>query len=145
MAAAITEPVTIPESEVREVQELQALMAAGDAVLVGTNGKRRPIPAEVHALFLQVLDGLREGKAISVVPLQQQLTTQEAANLLGTSRQYLVRLLDANKIPCRKVGTHRRIYLKDLMEYKKSRDEQRSQTLANLAKESMELGLYGDE
>lgn len=145
MAFAIIEPVTLPEAEKNEVQQLLDLMAAGGAVLVSPSGQQRPIPDEVHALFLQVLDGLRDGKAISVVPHGQQLTTQEAANLLGMSRQYLVRLVDANEIPCHKVGTHRRIFLKDLLKYKKQRDARRSQVLTDLARESMELGLYGDE
>jgi excisionase family DNA binding protein len=85
---------------------------------------------------------LARGDAVAVVPLQQELTTQGAADLLNVSRQYLVRLLDQGTIPCHKVGTHRRIAVGDLLRYKRQRDLERQHGLAELARLSQELGLY---
>jgi excisionase family DNA binding protein len=118
------------------------MMESGQAVLVGPNGNKQPIPAEVHALFLRVLQVLQSGKAISIVPYMQELTTQDAAHLLGVSRQYLVRLLDSGGVPFHKVGTHRRIYLRDLLQYRQERDRERRAALSDLARMSLEACLY---
>lgn len=59
-------------------------------------------------------------------------TTAEAAEMLGVSRQFLVNLLEAGDIPYHKVGTHRRIYVQDLMKYKAKRDEKRKKIIRDL-------------
>jgi excisionase family DNA binding protein len=43
------------------------------------------------------------------------LSTGEAAAILGTSRQHVVNLCEAGKLPCSLTGTHRRIRLDDLL------------------------------
>jgi excisionase family DNA binding protein len=57
------------------------------------------------------------------------------------SRPYLVGLLDGGKIPCRKVGTHRRIYAKDVLNYKRMIDSDRNRALNELAKQAQELNM----
>lgn len=142
MATQVLEPIGIAENEEEQVRTLRLTMASGEAVLMGPDGQRHPIPDDVHALFLRVLDFLQAGNAIAILPYTQEMTTQDAGKLLGMSRQYLVRLLDAGEIPHHKVGTHRRIYLKDLLEFKKTRDRKRATALSELARLSMEAGLY---
>ena len=139
---AVMEPVGVPETAEEQVRDLRMTMESGQAVLVGPNGREHPIPTEVQALFLRVLEYLQAGKAISIIPYMQELTTQDAANILGVSRQYLVRLLAASEIPYHKVGTHRRIYLRDLLAYKGQRDRRRGAALTELARISLEAGLY---
>jgi excisionase family DNA binding protein len=141
-STAVMEPIGVPEAAEEQVRDLRMTMESGQAVLVGPNGQGHPIPTVVHALFLRVLEFLQAGKAISIIPYMQELTTQDAANVLGISRQYLVRLLDAGEIPLHKVGTHRRIYLRDLLAYKAQRDRQRGAALTELARISLEAGLY---
>ena len=142
MAALVMDPLEIPVSEGDQIRALRQALEAGRAVLLGPDGARHLIPGDVHALFLKVLEYLQAGRAIAILPYTQEMTTQDAAKLLGMSRQYLVRLLDAGEIPHHKVGTHRRIYLKDVLEYKRKRDRKRADALSELARLSLEAGLY---
>ena len=70
---------------------------------------------------------------------KKELSTQEAADILNVSRPYLVNLLESGKIPFRKVGLRRRILAADVMTYKKHIDQERYQTLAELAAQAQEL------
>ena len=72
----------------------------------------------------------------------QDLTTQQAAALLGVSRPFFVKLLESGALPFHVTGTHRRVYLKDLSTYKEQRDRERRKALDQMAKETEELGLY---
>lgn len=96
----------------------------------------------MHDLLLSILENLEAGKAVSIVPEHQQLTTQRAANLLGVSRPFLVGLLENGEIPFHMVGSHRRIYLKDLLSYKHRRDNARHEAIDRMAKTQLEDGTY---
>jgi excisionase family DNA binding protein len=85
---------------------------------------------------------MREGKALLLLPESESSTTQAAAEFLGVSRPFVVDLLEKGAIPHHKVGTHRRVYLKDLMEYQRQRDTRRRATLDDLRSEVDEAGLY---
>lgn len=91
------------------------------------------LPGHVLQILLDVLAEMAKGNAIGLVPVNQELSSQEAANLLNVSRPFLVGLLEKGEIPFRKVGAHRRVYLKDVMAYKERVDQQRHQTLDQLA------------
>ena len=75
------------------------------------------------------------GRAIVLIPENQQLTTQRAADLLSVSRPHLIKLLEAGDLPYHRVGSHRHIYLKDLAAYQKRRDVERKAALDRIAKE----------
>jgi excisionase family DNA binding protein len=85
---------------------------------------------------------LSEGKAVSIVPVNTELTTQEAADILNVSRPYLIKILEKGLIPFSKVGTHRRIRFSDLMKFKENRDTQQQEGLAEITRITQELGTY---
>ena len=79
------------------------------------------IPAEIHQVLYQVVEAMQQGLAVTVVPQTMVLTTQQAADLLGVSRPTLIKLLDSDQIPYERIGTHRRIQLRDLLTYREQR------------------------
>lgn len=84
----------------------------------------------------QTLEGAAAGKGVALVPMSAELTTVRAADLLNVSRSYLLELLYRKAIPHRKVGTHRRILMEDVMKYKKAIDREREQVLEQLTQEA---------
>lgn len=142
MASIITDPISIPRAQEAQIRDLRRIVQHGDAKLVGPDGRQVAIPEPVHDLLLVILKNLQAGKAISIVPEHQQLTTQRAANILGVSRPFLVRLLENGDIPFHMVGSHRRIYLGDLLDYKRRRDAARHEAINNMARAEFEAGTY---
>ena len=107
---------------------------AGDDALV--------IPRAATVMFAQILALLASGQGVQVFPDAAELTTQQAAGFLNVSRPYLIALLEADEIPFRMVGSHRRIRFEDLREYRRRDDLKRRRTADELTQLSEELGLY---
>ena len=108
--------------------------------LRGCNGESDDLvlPGHVLQILLDVLSELSKGNAISLVPHNQEVSTQEAAGLLNVSRPFLVGLLEKGEMPFRKVGVHRRVLLMDVLEYKERCDHQRTKVLDELTKFSQD-------
>jgi excisionase family DNA binding protein len=99
------------------------------------------IPVSAFRLLADILTQMARGNAVILMPVNAELTTQQAADILNVSRPFLIGLVDDRKIPSRKVGTHRRIRLDDLMSYKQEIDRKRLNTLEELAREAQELDM----
>ena len=97
-------------------------------------------PALAHTL-LDVLRLVGSGQGFQVIPVEAELTTQQAADLLNVSRPYLIRLLEDKKIPFHKVGRHRRIRAEDLFSYRAKRNEERASALDAMAEDDAKLDL----
>ncbi len=139
-------PVSARPEEAQGIENLRTALEAaeeGGAVryfLVDSAGCTTELPASVLRILVEIARALARGQSIAVLHYDEELTTQEAADLLQVSRPFLVRLLD----PYHKVGTHRRIYLRDLLAYKDERDRRRREVLTELRRVSEELGLYDE-
>jgi excisionase family DNA binding protein len=101
---------------------------------------------EVYQVLLGVVAAMGEGKAITVAPREQRLTTQQAADLLGVSRPTLVKLLDEREIPFEQPtsGRHRRLRLQDVLEYQKRRRTERRIRIDEMTRQAVDDGLYED-
>ena len=99
------------------------------------------LPALAIKLLLEMLSHLARGSAISLIPIQAELSTHQAAELLNVSRPHLIKLCEQGEIPFHTVGTHRRILLSDLLTYKKTWLAKRHLTLDELTALSQELKL----
>jgi excisionase family DNA binding protein len=113
--------------------------------LVGPNGKTTSIPASVFYVLERVAEVMARGDSITVVPVGKEVTTQQAANLLNVSRQYLVRLLEEGRIPFRRTGKHRRLRVEDVLSFKEKRDKDRRAGLRELSRLTQEFGGYDTE
>lgn len=109
----------------------------------GSSGKSETVvlPGIAMQMLLDILSDISQGKAISVIPYEAELSTQQAAHMLNVSRPHLVKLLEENEIPHRKVGSHRRVYVKDVLEYKEKITKARKESLKNLAELSQSLDM----
>jgi excisionase family DNA binding protein len=141
------QPITAREEDRPNLIKLENLLehlepSTISSQLVSTSGEAIDLPQPVLNLLRQMVHELLQGNSVTIVPIHKELTTQEAADILNVSRQYLVELLEAQDIPHTKVGTHRRIRFGDLMNYKNDRDAKRREGLSQMAKKSQKLGLY---
>jgi excisionase family DNA binding protein len=100
------------------------------------------LPPLVLKLLIEILRQTASGSAVSIVPLRKEVTTHEAAEILNVSRPFVIGLLEKGDIPFRKVGTHRRIPLAALLEYKCKTDAIQDEALDFLAAQAQELKLY---
>lgn len=113
--------------------------------LVGPKGDSIPLPASMFYVLERVAEVMARGDSITLVPLGKEVTTQQAADLLNVSRQYLVRLLAEGRMPFRKVGTHRRVRIEEVLKFKTKRDKDRRAGLRELSRMTQEFGGYDAE
>jgi excisionase family DNA binding protein len=99
------------------------------------------VPESALNFLLKYLHSLSEGQAVSILPVESEMSTQQAADILNVSRPHLVKMLENDEIPHHKVGRHRRINARDLIEYKRNRDEEREGLLDDLASQAQELDM----
>jgi excisionase family DNA binding protein len=144
MTTSTSERTVLPPAE--PLDALLALLARADAepstTLVGPNGERLVLPPEVFEVLRDVVEAMARGHAVTIAPVHQRLTTQEAADLLGVSRPTLVKLLDAGKIPFEQPGRHRRVRLADVIAYRERASLERRGALDRMVEIADEAEMY---
>jgi excisionase family DNA binding protein len=140
-----TTPVMAAPNSHAKLAELAEALRPASARLLGSNGVEVALPESVHQLLERIVEMLARGLAVTLVPVDKLLTTQQAADLLNVSRQYLVRLLEDGQLPFSKVGTHRRLKIEDVLKYKGRRDSDRRGKLAELTQLTEEAGGYDEK
>ncbi len=134
--------VSISEQDQKDILDLYTKIRAAEAKLVGPDGKTQLLPTNLYSFLCQVLGDLKAGKSVTILQSNAELTTVEAAKLLAVSRQFLVQLLEKDEIPFHMVGTHRRLYARDVLAYKGRRDSARRKILDDLTRTEFEQGTY---
>ncbi len=138
----VSAPVIVPPSEEEQIRELSRMLQLGNPALLGPQNERIELPESVYHVLKDVVRYMKAGRAITLVPQKQQLTTQSAANMLGCSRPHVIKLLETGAIPFQKVGQHRRVLLKDILDFQKERDTERRVALDKLAQAEFQQGSY---
>ena len=131
-------------TEAEEVAAAAGAMDGGRVVVLPKGRGSEPVelPASVVRVLAEVLEHARRGETVRVIVDDEEITTQQAADLLNVSRPYLVGLVDRGEIPSRKVGARRRLRLTDVLLYREVDQARRLKAVAELAAEAQELGIY---
>ncbi len=135
------EPITAPADD-PALSEIEEQLRDGTLSLTDSRGAPVTLPEPLRDLLLQGVHHLRRGNRVSLLSFGRLLTTQQAAELLGMSRPYLIRLLDQGELPYEMVGTHRRLGLDEVLRYRRTRSERRRGTLRELSQDADDLDIY---
>ena len=76
------------------------------------------IPVSALRMLVDVLTVLGEGNAVRLEPVGDEMTTQEAADMLNFSRPTVMRLLDNKELPYHRSGNRRKIRFTDALAYR---------------------------
>ena len=113
------------------------------SLVVHVTDQEQPIelPPGAVALLMEILQAMAAGRGVTLIPENAELTTVQAAEILNVSRPFLIKLLENGELPYRKVGTHRRIRMEDVMNYKAAINREREAVLDQLVEEAQNLDL----
>ncbi|KPH06471.1 helix-turn-helix domain-containing protein (plasmid) [Rhizobium acidisoli] len=141
-------PTAIPAPERSAAARIASLLRAtsrkrqGSVQVVDADGERLEVPHALAEIMYRAAELLAEGRPVTVLPDEEMLSTQAAADILNVSRQYLVRLVDAGELPAEMVGSHRRLRATDVAAFKATRDAKRTLALDRLTSLSEDVDGY---
>ena len=112
-------------------------------VVDGDDEELIELPPAAAAPLIDILEAIVTKQGITVTVEREELTTERAAEILNVSHPFLIKLLDEDKIPYRKVGPRRRVRLEDVMAYKEDIVRRREAILDQLVADAQEQGGMG--
>jgi excisionase family DNA binding protein len=127
-----TEKVSESARQLSELISDELASNGGVAVRFRTQDGAISIEPDLAKFLVEVMSHIKEGQGVTYVPISKRLTTQQAADILNVSRPYLIKVLESGGLPFEKIGRHRRILAKDLFAYKRARDAERADAMAEL-------------
>jgi excisionase family DNA binding protein len=146
-AGSVPPGVVDPEKAGRALRRINDYLATQDGrqdefeILVEGGGDHALVlPRQAVEMFTYLLGAMARGQGVQLIPLNAELTTQQAAEILNVSRPYLIGLLDRGEIEYRRVGRHRRIRFDALMDYQRSDDLTRKAVVDELSQLGQDLG-----
>src|SRR5438105_4118606 len=122
MSLSTREPITLPITERGQIRDLKRMLDLGVPTLVNETGERLVFPPTVYDVLRKVVELMAQGKSVTLLPDNQMVTTQRAADLLGMSRPFFIKLLETGAMAHHRVGNQRRVCLRDVLEFSRKRD-----------------------
>lgn len=141
---ALTEALVPTERDVLVAKESQRQIGGmkfgrKESVAVQIDGKEVAVPTGFMQMMIGALGQFAQGKSIAMVEIENEVSPQQAAEILKVSRPYAAKLFDEGAIPSRRVGTHRRALTADVLAYKQREKDARLAVLDELAAEGQKL------
>ncbi|TDU66459.1 excisionase family DNA binding protein [Prosthecobacter fusiformis] len=141
-------PIVPTQSDVLLAQKsyriLGKLSEGRDAPMgIKIGGQEVEIPGVLCGILFDALAKVAEGKGVALKSIEEEVSPQEAAELLNVSRPFAARLFDEGAFPSRKVGSHRRALASEVIAYKEREKQARLKALEELAAydQSLNLGI----
>ena len=125
----------------RSAAALHGLPEGATVTVSAPGGFKAALPPAVVDLMATLLHEASVGRVVALVSAASEVTTTQAASLLGVSRPHVTKLVDSGRLEARMVGSHRRIRLTDLVRYKAERDRRRA-LVDEIVDLSQEMNLY---
>lgn len=94
---------------------------------------------------MDLLTKIANGNAVSIVPVDAELTTQQAAHFLNVSRPHVIKLIERGDLPHRMVGTHRKVPARAVLTLRDKTEQAQAAALRRMAELDEALGLDRDE
>lgn len=144
MATSTLERTVLPPSESLDALAAMLSRVTSEPITMssGPHGEHLLVPPEVFDVLRSVVEAMAQGQAVTIAPVHQRLTTQEAADLLGVSRPTVVKLLEAGEIPFEQPGRHRRVRLADVLAYRDRASTERRAALDRTVEIADEADMY---
>ena len=130
------------DNEKKELSNLVDNLSNVGKIALVINGQEIEVPSVIYFALTEVVKTLNNGDSVTLIPMDKELTTQQAADILNVSRPYFIKLLENGTIKFRKTGTHRKVLMQDLIEYRDKRAENRRSSIEEMTELSQGLGLY---
>ena len=142
-------PITVTADDVpaarRTAEALRDLLRegpVGSASIVTDTGQRVEVPASLVSALQYLAYLLAQGDAVTLVPVQRDVSLAEAATLLGVSGAFLNQLLATGELASHGEGDDQRIRVSDVVSYKERRSADNRRDLATALAVAQQVGAY---